>query len=128
MGALMQFTLDPMIASSNRVELAKADLCRQLNDAFRMTFEGGKVMLSSGVAGLPLDARNEVLWAVRLFWEFTPEDDPHEEHDFGAVVCSGVRYFWKIDAYDLNLKYRSSDPSDPAFTIRVLTIMRGDEY
>lgn len=124
----MQFAFFPMIAASGRTELAKADLCRKLNDEFRMTFEGGKVMLSHGVAALPLDARNEVLWAVRLFWEFSPENDPYEEHDFGAVVCRGVRYFWKIDPYDLDLKYRSPDPSDPAFTIRVLTIMLGDEY
>ena len=93
-----------------------------------MTFEGGKVMLSSGLAALPLDARNEVLWAVRLFWEFSPENDPYEEHDFGAVACRGERYFWKIDCYDLDLRYASPDPSDPAFTIRVLTIMRADEY
>lgn len=124
----MQFTIDPMISSASRAELAKADLCRQLNDAFRMTFEGGKVMLSRGVAALPLDARNEVLWAVRLFWEFSPENDPYEEHDFGAVVCRGVRCFWKIDCYDLDLQYPSPDPSDPAFTIRVLTIMLGAEY
>jgi hypothetical protein len=128
MASAMQFAIDPMIGSSSRTDLAKADLCRQLNDAFRMTFEGGKVMLSRGVAALPLDARNEVLWAVRLFCEFTPEDDPYEEHDFGAVVCRDVRYFWKIDAYDLDLTHGSPDPSDPAFAIRVLTVMRGDEY
>lgn len=124
----MQFAIDPIIGAASGADLAKADLCRQLNDAFRITFEGGKVMLSPGVAALPPDARNEVIWAVRLFSQFTPKNDPYEEHDFGAVVCRGVRYFWKIDAYDPNLQHPSSDPSDPAFTIRVLTIMRGDEY
>ena len=124
----MPFTFDPKIGMASRSDLARDDLSRKLNDEFRLTLEGGKVMLSRAVAALPLSARNEVIWAVRLFSEFTHETDPYEEHEFGAVMCHDVRYFWKIDCYDLSLKYRSSDPSDPAFTIRVLTIMRGDEY
>jgi hypothetical protein len=66
--------------------------------------------------------------AVRLFSDFSPDNDPHEEHDFGTVVCGGERYFWKIDYLDLDLCNASPDPSDPAFTIRVMTIMRADEY
>ncbi|MGB3417978.1 MAG: DUF3768 domain-containing protein [Mesorhizobium sp.] len=125
---MVKFLLDPVIASADRGKLARAGLTRQLNDTFRMTFAGGKVLLSQGVAALHPDARNEVLRAVRLFSEFSPENDPYEEHDFGAVMCRDVRYFWKVDYYDLELRHRSPDPSDPAFTIRVLTIMRGDEY
>jgi hypothetical protein len=124
----MQFAIDPMIASADRDGLAKADLCRQLNDCFRLTLLDGKVVLSQQVAGLPLGRQAEVVLAVRGFDDFSAENDPYEEHDFGAVVCRGERYFWKIDCYDLDLTYASPDPSDPAFTIRVLTIMRADEY
>jgi hypothetical protein len=124
----MQFALDPMIASADRSKLAKADQCRLLNDVFRLTLLGGKVVLSQSVAGLPAETQAELLMAVRGFTDFSPENDPYEEHDFGAVACRGERYFWKIDCYDLDLRYASPDPSDPAFTIRVLTIMRADEY
>ena len=66
--------------------------------------------------------------AVRDFKDFTPDNDPHGEHDFGAVEHDGVRYFWKIDAYDRSLTFASQDPADPSVTTRVLTIMRADEY
>ena len=125
---MLLFEIEPMIAQAGRDGLMKADMTRQLNDAFRTTFDGGKVILSAGVSALSEQAQLEVVWAVRLFWQFTPENDPHEEHDFGAVTCHGVRYFWKIDPYDLDLRFRSPDPSDAAFTIRVLTIMKADEY
>lgn len=93
----MPFVLDPMIASADRSDLAKADRCRQFNDSFRLTLLGGKVVLSHGVAGLPVEAKAEVLLVVRGFNNFSPENDPYEEHDFGAVECRGKRYFWKID-------------------------------
>ena len=122
------FEIEAIISQAGRDGLMKADMTRQLNDAFRTTFDGGKVLMSAGVSALSEQAQLEVVWAVRLFWQFTPENDPYEEHDFGAVTCRGVRYFWKIDPFDLDLRYRSPDPSDAAFTIRVLTIMRADEY
>ncbi|MBN9053141.1 MAG: DUF3768 domain-containing protein [Rhizobiales bacterium] len=39
-----------------------------------------------------------------------------------------MRYFRKIDYYDLDLRYASPDPADPAFTVRVVTIMQTGEY
>jgi len=85
-------------------------------------------MLSAGVSALPEAVRNEVLQAVRCFNNFSAENDPYEEHDFAALSCGSERYLWKIDYYDLDLRYASPDPSDPAFTIRVLTIMQAAEY
>jgi hypothetical protein len=65
---------------------------------------------------------------VVTFEAFTPGDDPHGEHDFGAIKHAGVRYFWKIDYYDLAKQFGSPDAADPTVTTRVLTIMRADEY
>lgn len=97
---------------------------RQLNDAFRNTFVGGRVMLTIGVRTSPSLA--DVLSAVKDFTAF--EDEPYEEHDFGSVKVRGETYFWKIDYYDLKCQYGSPDPSNPNITTRVLTIMRADEY
>jgi hypothetical protein len=65
---------------------------------------------------------------VRTFREFTPDNDPHGEHDLCSFCVDGQRYFAKIDCYDRDMKYGSQDPTDPAQTTRVLTIMRADEY
>ena len=69
-----------------------------------------------------------LLGEVRSFSEFEPGNDPHEEHDFGAVEILGDRFFWKIDYYDRSFDYGSPNPADPAVTVRVMTIMRADEY
>jgi hypothetical protein len=101
---------------------------RALNDAFRATFLGGRVVVTPGVRALPLDANTLLLERVRTFSEFNSDNDPHGEHDFGAIEINGASFFWKIDYYDSALEAGSEDPADPAQTTRVLTIMRADEY
>ena len=107
---------------------SKTDRIRALNDAFRRTFIGGAVMITQGVEAMPLDQRRSLLQKIRTFDAFDTNNDPHHEHDFGAIDESGVRCFFKIDYYDKNTEYGSPDPADPAQTTRVLTIMRADEY
>lgn len=99
-----------------------------LNDAFRRTFRDGKVMMTIGVAELPDCVKAEALLQVASFSEFTPENDPHGEHDFGSFNLVGRKFFWKIDYYDRDMRYGSEDPSDPERTLRVLTIMLAGEY
>jgi hypothetical protein len=65
---------------------------------------------------------------VATFDDFMPENDPYGEHDFGAFDLAGRRFFWKIDQYDKNLEFGSSDPSDPEQTTRVLTLMLAEDY
>jgi hypothetical protein len=101
---------------------------RDLNDAFRTTFRGGRVCMSGGVASLPDDIRAEILGKVRAFTEFNEDNDPHGERDFGVVDIAGHRVFWKIDYYDAECLYGSEDPADPSKTTRVLTIFFADEY
>ena len=101
---------------------------RALNDALRRTSSGGRVMVTAGVAALPDETRTAVFVAVRGFDRFDATNDPHGEHDFGALTIGGMRVFWKIDAYDRALASASPDPADPAVTVRVLTIMLAEEY
>ena len=100
----------------------------ELNDILRRSFGGGRVMISAGVSALPAATRSAVLAAVQGFDAFDPANDPHGEHDFGAVAVGDLRCFWKIDAYDRDLRGPSPDPADPAMTMRVLTIMLPEEY
>ena len=104
------------------------DRIRALNDDFCRTFVGGMVVITAGVEAMPADQRKSLLAKVRAFDTFTEDNDPHREHDFGAVDEGGVRYFWKVDCYDRATEFGSPDPADPAVTTRVLTIMRADEY
>jgi hypothetical protein len=101
---------------------------RDLNDRFRTTLAGGKVVMTSGVAALAANHLLTVLTKVTAFDSFTPDNDPYSEHDFGAFESGGERFFWKIDYYDPTLTAGSNDPADRDQTCRVLTVMLASEY
>ncbi len=107
---------------------SRTDRIRELNDAFRTTLEGGRCLFTSGVSDMGVPFAAAALAAVRAFGEFTPDNDPYGEHDFGAFRIGEERLFWKIDYYDNSLDFGSNDPADPAQTKRVLTIMLAEEY
>ena len=108
--------------------LSKSDRIRVLNDNFRSTLNGGQVVMTQGVDALPIDTKARVLLAVQFFSNFTKNNDPHREHDFGNFNVEGETYFFKVDYYALDMEGGSEDPADPNVTARVLTIMRADEY
>jgi hypothetical protein len=108
--------------------VAAAPTIRDLNDAFRRSFSGGRVVLTAGVAALPAAQREAIIKAVQAFSDFTPENDPYGDHDFGGFAVDSCNFFWKIDYYDLAMKFGSDDPADPAVTSRVLTVMLAEEY
>lgn len=101
---------------------------RLLNDNFRTTFIGGQVVITAGVAALPMVIQARVLLQVQTFSAFDEGNDPHAEHDFGSFEEAGEMFFWKIDYYDERCEAGSEDPADPARTTRVLTIMLANEY
>ena len=93
--------------------LSTAERIRALNDAFRRTFVGGAVMITAGVEALPVEQRRMLLDKVRAFDVFTADNDPHGEHDFGAIDEGGVRCFWKIDCYDRATEFGPPSPRTP---------------
>ena len=107
---------------------SRTDCVRQLNDAFRNTLTGGQVMLTSGVRSLGSQAISDIVAVVRYFSDFSADNDPYGEHDFGSFSHAGHKIIWKIDYYDQSLEYGSPDPTDPLVTRRVLTIMLAAEY
>jgi hypothetical protein len=100
----------------------------ELNDKFRKTFLGGSVLATNGIAGLPEKDKAEIFTKVRAFDDFSEDNDPNGEHDFGAIDHNGDKIFWKIDYYDPTMTYGSEDPADLRKTRRVLTIMFANEY
>src|SRR5713101_2656563 len=110
-------------ARARRHHLMSAEKIRELNDAFRTTITGGRVMMTAGVDALPSDVKAMVIRRVATFSDFRPDNDPHQEHDFGSFTLAGRKFFWKIDAYDADMRFGSEDPADPEKTTRVLTII-----
>ena len=66
--------------------------------------------------------------AVAAFDSFDADNDPHGEHDFGAVEVAGLQVFWKVSYYDASLTAHAEDPADPDTCERVLTVMLAEEY
>jgi hypothetical protein len=98
----------------NSVAALKAsDRIRVLNDNFRSTFIGGQLVMTAGVADLPLDVKARVLIQVQRFTNFHADNDPHGEHDFGSFEVADDKFSWKIDYYDEHCEFGSEDPSDP---------------
>lgn len=114
--------VDVMEAVEYRTRIA------QLNDRMRQTYWGGKVMTAPGVNELPEEMQVALFRAVAEYDEFTPDNDPHGERDFGCITLAGEKFFWKVSYYDARMEYGSDDPANPEMTTRVLTIMRADEY
>jgi hypothetical protein len=99
-----------------------------LNDTFRNTFEGGRALITASVSALPPVLVAEVLERVRTFTDFTLDNDPYGEHDFGSFELAAHKFLWKIDYYDKSMTHGSDDPADPEQTTRVLTIMLAEDY
>ena len=112
------------------IDSAKRARIRELNDAFRTSLDLslGRVVLTTGVNALPSNVKAMAIRKTASFATFTEDNDPHGEHDFGALELDGQRFFWKIDYYDPNLEFGSENPADPTKTTRVLTIMLAEEY
>jgi hypothetical protein len=106
----------------------QADRIRGLNDKLRQNLGSGIAVITPGVAALGQEAVARIVKTIEVYDDFCHANDPHEEHDFGAFDVDGKRIFFKIDYYDPTLTVHSPDPSDPAVTTRVITIMLGEEY
>ena len=114
---------EPTMTDPYRCANPRTDRIRTLNDAFRTSLSGGKVMLTRAVAALGADIQREIFAALRRYDDFDADNDSYGEHDFGMMTIRGDEILFKIDYYDQDLALHSTDPSDPAVTHRVLTVM-----
>lgn len=102
---------------------------RELNNRFRQdTIGRGSIVLTEGIVGQGQAFVEAVATAVQGFKDFSTDNDPWGEHDFGAVEVEGQKIFWKIDYYTPDLTAGSENPANEGETHRVLTIMLAGEY
>ena len=106
----------------------KTEIIRELNDSFRTSFIGGKVMLTLGIRAKSDIEQTEILERVINFNDFNKNNDVYGEHDYLSFDYKGEKIIAKIDYYDLKYRFMSENPADPTITNRVLTIMTGAEY
>lgn len=85
-----------------------------------------KYVATRGIMSLNSDVVADIFFRVQKFSDFTEDNDPYGEHDFGSFTVSGIKIFWKIDYYDERLEHWC-DPLDPRCR-RILTIMKAEEY
>ncbi len=54
---------------------------KTLNDNFRKTFSGGRIMLTCGINAKSKSEQAEILNQVRCFNNFITANDPYNEHE-----------------------------------------------
>lgn len=101
---------------------------RELNDDLRIKGEGGHIVMTRGVKDNGEAFVQAAIEQMRAYDDFSSENDPYGDHDFGRIVINGEPVLWKIDYYDENMEFGSDDPSIPDRTTRVLTLMLAQEY
>lgn len=113
-----------------------AEIARQ-NDEFRRSYGlsprvPGRIVMTPGVAAFDALVMMKIQSAIILFNDFTKDNDPYDEHEFGAFVINvngqDTTIWFKIDLYDLNYEAGSEQRDDVNQTRRVMTILLPSEY
>jgi len=125
--------------------IERTEAIRKLNEQARSNPGiACRANITIGFQSLSEADRIGALSQIVAFSNFTGDNDPHGEQDFGAVyrLPSGEwsqhrpeddkqiskTVFWKIDYYDNALELGSDCPWDSTKTTRVMTIMLASEY
>src|SRR6476469_3867513 len=85
------------------------DLCRTAEAMLILRQLGGLVQ-TAGINALPEKEQSAIRKKVEQFNDFTPENDPDGERDFGSFEHNGQQISWKIDYYASDLAHGSENP------------------
>ena len=81
-------------------QLTQSQKIAQINDSFRenlpMFMMIGQAVITRGVANLPEADRMEILSMVQAFDNFTEDNDPYGEHDFGSFKQKGSDHLLEV--------------------------------
>lgn len=101
----------------------------KLNDLARKAMGvASRLVITEGIAAYDQLELSTIRQTVETFNDFSEDNNPLGERDFGSFLFQDETIFWKIDYYDKSLQHGSEDPADPSVTTRVLTIMLASEY
>lgn len=98
-----------------------AERIAERNDTFR---KGETMSVSQGVFNLQ-DVLG-LIRAVREYKDFSEDNNPYGEHDFGSLDWEGQKIFWKIDYYDERFEGWADPLSNEVE--RVLTVYLAEEH
>jgi Protein of unknown function (DUF3768) len=90
---------------------AKREAICRLNDRLRTTGQGGRVVLTAGVAALSRTHIAAILRAVATFDEFRRRQRSAWRARLRVPHDRRPRIIWKIDYHDLGLNWHSLDPA-----------------
>lgn len=77
------------MTDSNTKRIAELnDLCRKAMGT------AGRLMQTEGFDTLPLHIKSAIREKVETFDNFTSDNDPYGEHDFGVIEHEEHRIFW----------------------------------
>jgi hypothetical protein len=122
---------------------ARAKTIAELNDQLRkapdwkitlqtlttlISESGHQWRITPEVSYLPQEQLSELISKVQEFDDFTAENDPGGEHNFGKVMQDNVDYYWKISYYDLDFQSHHVNLTDPTKARRILILMKAKEY
>lgn len=112
-----------------RTEVPRAEQIARLNDALRQGDDNsGTVMITQGVRAITGFNAEALATELSNYHDFDPDNDPHGERDFGCLTLWGHDLLFKLDYYDLEMKFGSDDPANPEITHRVLTVLLAREW
>jgi len=77
---------------------------RNLNDSFRASGQGGRIVSTQGIQQLSSVDQAAVFEKIRVFDACTQANDPHGEHEFGSIEYGGEKILFRIGYYDQRLE------------------------
>jgi hypothetical protein len=101
------------------------DFIRKEYDIYYML---GTIVQTNGINALihENDCYKEFLNKLTTFADFTKENDPYGQHDFGSFEVAGEKIYFKFDYYNKG-KTMGADPYNEYYE-PVMTVMLAEEY